>query len=210
MQSTPNFLLYSALRVFSRRCYRAINLLKNGPTFLPLWCCLIMRKDKLLVRVVDWLVIPYNVSLIPLISPWVQQLISSVFFFLPGTASQYLHRGLSPPLLLPLRKSPADQKKQRLSKVQKRQILQSSSFKETVVQMKYRGLWLIAATVSIPHHQSQRLGRTGLCHHWMEIYRLLLPGSALSASSSHVSPLFTSDLILQHSDNSRNSFLEEV
>lgn len=156
MQSTSNFLLYSAVRVFSRRCYRAINLLKNGPTFLPLWCCLIMRKDKLPVRVVDWLVIPYNVSLIPLISPWVQQLISCVFFFLPGTASQYLHRGLSPPLLLPLRKSPADQKKQRLSKVQKRQILQSGSFKEMVVQMKYRGLWLIAATVSIPHHQCQK------------------------------------------------------
>jgi len=58
VQSTSNFLLCSALRVFSRRCYRAINLLKNGPIFLPLRCCFIMRKDKLLVRLVDWLVIP--------------------------------------------------------------------------------------------------------------------------------------------------------
>lgn len=61
-----------------------------------------------------------------------------------------------PPLLLPLRKTPAGPKKQRLWKVQKRQILQSSSFKDTLVQMKYGGLWLTLAIISVPQNQCQK------------------------------------------------------
>lgn len=127
--------------VFPSRCSRAINLLKNGPTVLPLWFCFIMRKENLLVRFVDWLVIPYNVSLTPLISPGVQQFISSVFFMLPGKSTWCLDRGHSPSLLS-FTKTLDDEKK--LKKIWNRWILQSSSFMETAVQMKYQGLWLFS------------------------------------------------------------------
>lgn len=44
--------------------------------------------------------------------------------------------------------------------------------------------------------ESQRLGGSGLHHHWMEIYRLILPGCVFNVSSSRISPQLTNEPML--------------
>lgn len=89
----------------------------------------------------------------------------------------------------PLKKTPADQKKQRLQKVQKRPILQSSNFKEMVAQMKYRGLQ--------PFQSLQRppLDPKGwVVSPWDGNLSAASSRLCFSASSSRISPLFVGDL----------------
>lgn len=104
----------------------------------------------------------------------------------------------------PLKKTPADQKKQRLQKVQKRPILQSSNFKEMVAQMKYRGLQPFQSLQRAP------LDPKGwVVSPWDGNLSAASSRLCCSASSGRISPLFVGDLELQHSAN-RSSLLEEA